>query len=1103
MKKRYSFLLSLASGFGLLFALLLNLTVEDSFASTTAPTTTWYVASTGNDANDCRSSATACRTINGAIGKASDGDTIQVSNGTYIEHLTLTKTLTISGTGSAFVFLDGAQAGRVLTVTSGVSVTLQGITVRNGKVTGQDGGGIYNEGTLILQNVAVLSNTTTWEGGGIANTGVLTVTQSTIANNSSSDFAGGIYNYRGNVLLRDVTVRDDTASRTGGGLFLNGGTVTLERVTISGNSAGSSSGAVHIQGSATVTLTNVTISGNAANNVSAMYVIAGSTVTVLNSTIADNNSAGTGALYAIINYGALTFKNTIVANKSGNTAGNCSNGGVLTSLGHNLSDDSTCSFTQTGDQQNTDPRLGPLADNGGHTWTRALLAGSPAIDAGTNNGCPVIDQRGYARPFDGDGDGTAACDIGAYEFSRQMQIGDATVTEGNSGTTTAVFTVTLTPTSTQPVTVTYATADGTAKAGSDYTAASGSLVFPPGQSSMTIQVSVLGDTTDEPNETFTVTLNNAQGAQIVDAQGVGTIIDDDGLPSLVINDATVTEGDSGTVDAVFTVTLSPASGQTVTVDYATADDTAKAGSDYTVASGTLTFNPGETTKTITVTVQGDVVDEGSSERFTVNLSNATHATLYDAQGVGTITDDDTASLAVSNVTVLEGNSGTTPAVFTVTLSRPAAFTVTVDYATANVTALAGSDYITASGTLTFTPGTTRQNVTVQVIGDTQDEPTEYFYLNLSNAQGAPVTDNSGVGYITDDDSLPTLSLGGSQSTVEGDSGTKQLSFVVTLSPASGQTVTVDYATSDGTATAGQDYIAVSGTLTFNPGETTKTISVPILGDTVDEANETFTVTLSNPTNATLATDRATGMILNDDSVVKVSITDASQPEGDSGASNATFTVTLSVTSSVPLTVAYATSDGTATAGQDYTAVSGTLTFNPGETQKTISVPVLGDTLDEANETFTVTLSNLQSSVNAIFSDAQGVGTIVDDDVAPTLRITDTLVTEGNSGTVSALFTVTLSATSGQVVTVHYATADGTAMAGQDYTAVSGTLTFNPGETQKIITVAVLGDIVVEPDETFKVILSNASHATLADAQGQGTILNDDGKFMIFLPLVKR
>src|SRR5262249_14556356 len=152
------------------------------------------------------------------------------------------------------------------------------------------------------------------------------------------------------------------------------------------------------------------------------------------------------------------------------------------------------------------------------------------------------------------------------------------------------------------VTVSWATADGTATAGSDYTAAGGTLTFGPGETTKTILVGVLGDTTDEPNEAFTVNLSNPANATITDGQGVGTITDDDAPPTLSINDVTVVESAG---QAAFTVSLSAASGWTVTVNYATQDFTAVAGSDYTATSGTLTFAPGETTKTVSVPVTDD------------------------------------------------------------------------------------------------------------------------------------------------------------------------------------------------------------------------------------------------------------------------------------------------------------------------------------------------------------------------------------------------------------------------------------------------------------------------------------------------------------------
>jgi hypothetical protein len=231
--------------------------------------------------------------------------------------------------------------------------------------------------------------------------------------------------------------------------------------------------------------------------------------------------------------------------------------------------------------------------------------------------------------------------LGLFGLSA-FSIDDVGMAEGNSGTTSFTFTVTLSPASTGPVTVDFATADGTAAAPGDYTAASGTLTFAPGELTKTITVSANGDTLCEPDETFFVNLSNPTGgATIDDAQGQGTVMNDDPcLLSLSIDDVTVTEGNAGMTSAVFTVTLSQASTTPVTVDFATADGTATAPGDYAATSGTLTFAPGETTKTIAVSVNGDTLVE-PDETFFVNLSNPTGgATIDDAQGEGTIVNDD-------------------------------------------------------------------------------------------------------------------------------------------------------------------------------------------------------------------------------------------------------------------------------------------------------------------------------------------------------------------------------------------------------------------------------------------------------------------------------
>lgn len=224
---------------------------------------------------------------------------------------------------------------------------------------------------------------------------------------------------------------------------------------------------------------------------------------------------------------------------------------------------------------------------------------------------------------------------------------DVSITEGNTGTRSANIIVTLSAASNEPVTVDFATADGTAAAGSDYQAASGTLTFVPGETSKSIQVLVNGDTVFEPNETFVVNLTNPNGATIGDGQGVGTIVNDDtNQPTLGITDVTKFEGHKGKTSFTFTVRLSAPSTQTVTVFFATADGTATvSGRDYTANSGTLTFQPGQTSKTITVTVRGDKMAE-LDETFFVNLSSATGATIDDGQGVGTILNDDGGFLAL-------------------------------------------------------------------------------------------------------------------------------------------------------------------------------------------------------------------------------------------------------------------------------------------------------------------------------------------------------------------------------------------------------------------------------------------------------------------------
>jgi Calx-beta domain len=344
-------------------------------------------------------------------------------------------------------------------------------------------------------------------------------------------------------------------------------------------------------------------------------------------------------------------------------------------------------------------------------------------------------------------------------------------------------------------------------------------------------------------------------------------------------------------------------------------------------------------------------------------------------------------ISLDDVIAREGDAGPTAFEFTVSLDAAQSAPVTVDFATSDETATAPSDYAATNGTLTFAPGETAKTVTVQVNGDTDKESDETFNVNLANATGnATIADATGVGTIVDDDQPVTAPASlisvNDVSIAEGDAGQTAFSFTVSLDSAQPARVTVDFATADGTATAPGDYAAGSGTLTFAAGETAKTVTVQVNGDNSAERDETFNLNLANAAgNATIADATGVGTIVNDDQVItppsRISINDVTMAEGDAGQSAFRFTVSLDAGQSAPVTVDFATADGTARAPRDYAASSGTLTFAPGETAKTVTVQVNGDTRKEPNETFNVNLANVTG--NATIADAQAVGTIVDDD----------------------------------------------------------------------------------------------------------------------------
>ena len=392
-------------------ALILFAAVPTALASTT-----WYVNGvSGRNSNNCKTSATACKTISHAISLAHSGDSIVVAAATYKERLTIGKNLTILGSGAATTIIDGGSQSTVVGISTGASVTLSKVQIRNGGsgwfcFASIRGGGINNSGTLMVISSVVsgnrvgCNNPSPSTGGGIYNGGTLTISNSTLSRNKAScdgdgcqTTGGGIANI-GILTINNSTLNGNLAAAgcfgpcvaDGGGIY-NTGTLRISNSTLSGNEALSSGrfgggfggGISNLSGS--VTISNSTLSGNNAN------------------------TGGGGGIS-----GTATLQNSIVANNYG---GNCWFG--VGSQGYNLSSDGTCNFNGPGDMNNIDPKLGTLGYYGGPTQTQALLPGSPAIDAGNPSGCTdgqghllKSDQRGRPRP---DKEDTGGCDIGAYE----------------------------------------------------------------------------------------------------------------------------------------------------------------------------------------------------------------------------------------------------------------------------------------------------------------------------------------------------------------------------------------------------------------------------------------------------------------------------------------------------------------------------------------------------------------------------------------------------------------------------------------------------------------------------------------------------------------
>ena len=681
----------------------------------------------------------------------------------------------------------------------------------------------------------------------------------------------------------------------------------------------------------------------------------------------------------------------------------------------------------------------------------------------------------------------------------ELSIGDASVTEGDSGdageSATLTFTVTLTPAATLPVTVDWATVRrDRGPPGRTTRPASGSLTFNNGEASKTITVTVTGDDVDEPNETLTVTLSNESGATFGDATGTGTIEDDDDAPevTLVLTPDSIVEN-AGT--STVTATLDHPSSAATTVTVSAAPVSPAVSADYTLSPNTtLTIAAGETTSTGVVTITAVNNDVYERDK-TVTVSGA----ATNDQGVTapqdatlTITEDDTApvvTVVAETGTVTEGED----AVFVLTRTGTGiAAPLAVDFTLADPDTVLDQE---APATATIPANETTVKVTLATDDDAVHKEdatltltlTDGAVYNLGSASSATITvrDNDPPGQESESDAAVTVASDGD--VAEGEDA--QFTLTRTGTDLAGALV-VNFTLADPAAVLDQ---AAPATATIPANETTVKVTLATDDDEVDEPDAALTLTVTDgadyyPGEASEATVTVED---NDDApTVTLVLTPASITENGG---KSTVTATLDHPSSEATTVTVSAAPVSPAVSGDYTlSTNTTLTIAAGETTSTGVVTITAVNNDVDAEDKEVTVSATAENDQGVTAPQDATLTITDDD-APELSIADASVTEGDSGDSPTLtFTVTLSPAATLPVTVDWKTADGTAEAGTDYTAGNGSLRFDTGDESKTITVTVTGDDADEPDEeTFTVTLSNESGATLTDATGTGTITDDD------------
>jgi uncharacterized repeat protein (TIGR01451 family)/uncharacterized delta-60 repeat protein len=642
----------------------------------------------------------------------------------------------------------------------------------------------------------------------------------------------------------------------------------------------------------------------------------------------------------------------------------------------------------------------------------------------------------------------------------------------------AVVTVIRTNGATGRVAVNYAATSGNppsgAMAGQDFVATSGLLVFEDGETNKTFTVTIINDQTPEGPETINLTLSNPTSGAVL---GVGTavlVIEDDDSPGLFGFTDPVYFVEENATNALITVRRSHGSMGAATVNYATIAGTATPGVDYVATSGTLQFGAGEILKSFTVRILDDLLVEGD-ETVTLILSNATGGAMVGSQNSSTlvILDNDVSfSFAASSFRAGEAAGQAVISVHRLGRTNDA---VSVRYSTGDGTAIAGLDYLPASGLLSFGPGQTNQTFTVQIIDDTLVEGDEIVNLTLSNpSAGATLGPQINAALIIEDNDVSFNFAQATFTVIEGDLGPfgfplmTQVTIPVIRSGLTNSDVAVDFRTADGTAIEGIDYFGASGNLFFPAGVVSNSFTMTIIGDLLVEGDETVNLILFNPSAGTTIGSQGTALLLILDDDVGVGFAQANYVV-DEQAGTALITVLRNGSTTNSVTVNYMTSAGptnSATAGVDYVAASGTLVFAPGVISNSFSVTILTDSILEGSETITLSLINPSG---AVLTRGMAILTIVDDAGTIGFSAAGYTFNEGDSGA-----SITLLRTGGTngSVTVTLTSSNATAVAGQDFEMIDFPVAFGHGESSRVVHIPIIDDNIAEGIENFQLRLSN-------------------------------